>query len=84
MKTILIATLALGVAAGSALAAGFPEKAESRVATSSQNYAGDLMIKLPLKKADQIHSGSYGQSFGSSEALSVNTGSVAPIFSPNR
>ena len=90
MKTLIAATVALGVLAGPALAAGFPEKAESRVWTSSQNqnFAGDLMIPLPLKAKDQIrgNASSHDGSFGSSQALSVDheTGSAAPIFSPNR
>jgi hypothetical protein len=87
MKTLIAATIALGVLAGPALAAGFPEKAESRVWTSSQNqnFAGDLMIPLPLKAKDRIN-GSNSGSFGSTHALAVEheAGSVAPIFSPNR
>ena len=89
MKTLIAATVALGVLAGPALAAGFPEKAESRVWTSSQNqnFAGDLMIPLPLKAKDRINgTASNNGSFGSTHALAVEheAGSVAPIFSPNR
>lgn len=83
MKNILIATLALGIIAGPAVAASFPEKAESRVSTGSQNFAGDTMIKLPLKRADQIHTGgSY--SFGSTEPLAVQSSTSHFIYSPNR
>ena len=85
MKNILIATVALGIFAAPALAAGFPEKAESRVWTESQsNFAGDAMVKLPLKRADRIHSADTYTGFGSTQPLAVGTSSSHFIYSPNR
>lgn len=84
MKKILIATFTLGVLAGPAAAGVFPEKAESRVLTTSKSYGGDVTANLAQKRWDQIHPTIHAATFDTSYALSTGTSSVKPIFSPNR
>ena len=84
MKKILITTLALGFLAAPAAAGSFPEKAESRVPTTSKSYGGALTHSLMQKKWDQIHPTTHGAMFDTSYALSAGSNSAKPIFSPNR
>jgi len=87
MKTIISTIIALGIIAGPVAAAGFPEKAESRVMTTSKSYGGDVGVKLSLKKWDQTYPNSDATISATSYALSAgstSTGTVKPIFSPNR
>ena len=84
MKKILIATIALGIIAGPAVAGSFPEKAESRVLTTSKSYGGDVAANLMQKKWDQIHPTTHAAMFDTSYALFAGSSSVVPIFSPNR
>lgn len=86
MKKILIATLALGLVAGPALAAPFPEKAESKVRVAGSINSGIVTPEVPLKQADQMlpDDGVVG-TFDSEHALAVNDAST-PFYlkTPNR
>lgn len=71
MKTILLATFATLILAAPVSAAGFPERAESRVVNTNKVYVADAMVKLPLKRMDQISHTSAKINFGSTQALAV-------------
>jgi hypothetical protein len=90
MKNILIATIALGLAAGPVAAATmpFPEKAEAQVRTSGYVNSGAVEPELPLKEQDEmlVDEGNSSSIFvGSNHALAANDADSSFILkTPNR